>query len=412
MEPQTFRAASTQLALERVQEELGPDAIILSVRQVPTGPAWQTWKQPDIEVLAVASLTHPNDFVQTNSPFKPTSTSGEKNSASIIGTQITDNKFFKPDDSLATPSELETYLATLTSKIAQSNISHRAVEKQPVPQNPQITTSSAHHRGAGIPNGLVKIKQLLEKQGLDRELIKKLLTSSGESLNPVILEDEVRLRKYLRHQLEVYIPPCKNKLLNMSGKQVICLIGTSGSGKTSTCAKLIAIYKKEQSKTTAWISTDTVRTGAITQAKAFTETLAVPFHLAYTPDDLRQALQHEKDTEIIIIDTPARNPYIPNEVIELGEYLTLIPERKTYVTFPATTKESDLHETIAAFHPYKINGLILTKLDETRHYGNIINQVWRNRVELSAYTDGTGVLNNIHPISPNHLSGLIFGEEF
>lgn len=49
----TIRAESMMAALETVQKDLGPEALIVSVRQVPGGPIWQVWKNPVIEVVAV-----------------------------------------------------------------------------------------------------------------------------------------------------------------------------------------------------------------------------------------------------------------------------------------------------------------------------------------------------------------------
>ena len=51
MKSQTFRAENMLAALEQVRTELGPEAVILSVRKVLDGPAWQVWKKPVVEVV-------------------------------------------------------------------------------------------------------------------------------------------------------------------------------------------------------------------------------------------------------------------------------------------------------------------------------------------------------------------------
>ena len=45
-QPKTFRAEDMKSALLQVREELGPEALILSTREVPGGAAWQVWKTP------------------------------------------------------------------------------------------------------------------------------------------------------------------------------------------------------------------------------------------------------------------------------------------------------------------------------------------------------------------------------
>ena len=51
MATQTFRAPDVMTALEEVQRQLGPEAIIVSVQQVQAGPSWQVWRKPEVEVI-------------------------------------------------------------------------------------------------------------------------------------------------------------------------------------------------------------------------------------------------------------------------------------------------------------------------------------------------------------------------
>ena len=43
-------------ALQEIQRELGPDAIVLSMREVPAGPLWQVWNKPGVEVVATRDI--------------------------------------------------------------------------------------------------------------------------------------------------------------------------------------------------------------------------------------------------------------------------------------------------------------------------------------------------------------------
>jgi len=49
----TFRAPTMPEALAKVQIELGPEAVVLGVRKVLDGPAWQVWRDPEFEVMAL-----------------------------------------------------------------------------------------------------------------------------------------------------------------------------------------------------------------------------------------------------------------------------------------------------------------------------------------------------------------------
>ena len=45
MVTKTFKAESTIETLQLVQNELGSDAIVVSMREVPIGPLWNPWKK-------------------------------------------------------------------------------------------------------------------------------------------------------------------------------------------------------------------------------------------------------------------------------------------------------------------------------------------------------------------------------
>jgi flagellar biosynthesis protein FlhF len=93
----------------------------------------------------------------------------------------------------------------------------------------------------------------------------------------------------------------------------------------------------------------------------------------------------------------------------LGAFITTLPERETYLVAPATAKETDLAEALAAFGPFSLKGLILTKLDETSFYGGPFNLAWRSQLPLVYFASGPGVLDDLHPADAGQLAGLVVG---
>ena len=107
--------------------------------------------------------------------------------------------------------------------------------------------------------------------------------------------------------------------------RIICLIGTSGVGKTSTAAKLAARAKKLWNRKVTWICADTIRAGAIAQASALTESLSIPLRVVYTPEELRETIAAEQDSDLLLVDTSATNPRRDTDMIELASFLTAVP---------------------------------------------------------------------------------------
>jgi len=403
---QTFRAASTQAALAQVQETLGPDALIISVRQVPGGAAWQAWKRPEVEVLALpggsglleiqgkqpALAKSPNP--SGNAPYHPL----VARSKDIL------------QDHNTTKAEIASLLARLTTAAARRD----TPKKQPAsaPKNTAIDNEQEQTQAqqSPLPPSLVNVKSLLKRQGLDEALTTKVLRISQESLSPRALKIEMRVRGHIRQQLHAYIqavkqPPVSREALGT--RKIICLVGLSGSGKTSVCAKIARYASQELNKKVVWICSDTVRTGAIAVARAYTESLGIPLRLAYTVDELNQTVEAEREADLILVDNPARNPQREADMVELGGFLTALPERNTYLVTSATAKESDLYEIASALTPFNLQGLIVTKLDETTTYGSIYNLAWRSQLPLVYFSDSPSVLEALRPAHRHELINMV-----
>lgn len=409
---QTFRARTTQAALEEVQRVLGADAMILSVRQLNSGGG------REVEVVATpAGIPEP-----TPVPPQPKTSPRRQDLKSSLAAGL---------GSLS-DEELNTILTNLASRIHKQS----AAPSSPPVENRRTSHPPAQHQ-APFPTAaqpgreqtkapaapevslpLLEVQNRLASQGLDPELVKKLIVTCNETLNPAALQDDFKVRSNIRRQLEAHVRTAglETLALEAKGGKVLSLIGMSGVGKTSACAKLAAYFTRKSGKKVAWICADTLRTGAIAQARSFTEPLGIPLYLAYTPEELAQAVLEAggpegRDADLILVDTPARNPHNKAEVVELGAFLTALPTRSTFLVAPATLQDADLRAAQAAFSPFNLKGIILTKLDEAAVYGSVINLAWRSQVPVIGLTTGARILEDLHPAQAAKMVGLLFGEK-
>jgi flagellar biosynthesis protein FlhF len=190
------------------------------------------------------------------------------------------------------------------------------------------------------------------------------------------------------------------------------LIGPSGSGKTSTCAKLAAFYTYSLGKKVSWISADTVRTAAIAEARTYSDALGLPLRLTYTPNEMSDAIEEQEGADLVLIDTPGCNPRQEDRVVELGSFLTRIPNRGTYLVAAATTKETDINQALASFGPFHVKGLIVTKTDETTTFGSIYNIAAHTQTALTFFTTGDQVIGNLRAANSSDLVDAIFKGKF
>jgi flagellar biosynthesis protein FlhF len=420
--PKTFRAQDTLAALEEVQRELGPEAIIVSVRQVPVGPAWQVWRRPGVEVMAISAPRVPK--VENTAARLPTlepPAVAEQARAGFATPSRPATQPARPPH--RTREEMETMLLELAARLEKTRSTAAEAPKDrpagsaqaqpPVEHSdrPPVERSDrplAHApRQPSWPPILEAAWRRLVDQGVECSLVEKVIHTSAEAMQSGALKDKIRVHNFIKRQLEACLIPSPAHIGR--GRRVVFLVGNSGAGKTSACAKIAAYHLQNQHEKVAWICADTVRTGAIAKARAYAEPLGLPLRLAYTPQDLSEAVAAEGGADLILVDTPACNTRLESEVIELGSFLTEISRRWIYLAAPASQKESDLGQALSALGPFHIDGLVATKLDEASTFGSLFNVAWRSRLPLIYFSTGTGLLDNLAPARAAGLVDRLWG---
>jgi flagellar biosynthesis protein FlhF len=406
MVTKTFRAPNMLIALQRVQEELGPEAIVLSVREVPSGPVWQTWRKPNFEVIATdgtlpAAHAAANAFAHEADPGagpRLAPMTNEEKSPASMGC--------KPPGSKPPAGALQWSWEPLVRHSSQPSASLRKPEARLEPDGPSGQTSQAS-RTESLPPLLVKARQQLKRQGVDEALLDRMTRVCMQAVTPAMLEDEPRLQQFMELQIEAHLKQSP-QTAGLVPSRILVFVGLSGSGKTRACAKLASFFTLTVGKKVTWICADTVRSSAITEAQTFTDTLGIPLHLAYTPEELGTVVRAIPETDIVLIDTPACNPRREESVVELGGLLTEGPGRATYLVASATTKDDDLQQAVATLGPLNLRGLIVTKVDETATLGNVFNLAYRSQLPILYYSTSTQIMGGLRSGSASDLAAGLF----
>lgn len=424
----TFRAPNMLVALKNVQAELGSDAMIISMREVPAGPIWATWKKPGVEVIASKS-PKTEQPKQTSHEKRLSPTQEElKKEIENLKLLVTGQKIPTPNNSLPVV-ELREEKVSGSGKKLDSEESHfdigdfKALRKEPDPILDQLSEKTESvisntktviiekKPAPEIPSVLLAIKQSLLDQGVNAQLVNKIIDTNLDALSPAILEDFSRLDRFIKHQLTASLPPARKSLALVPSK-VMALTGISGCGKTSSCAKLASFYMITMGKKVVWIEADTVRTSAISEARTYAETLGIPLFLAYTPQELSELLESQKDADLILVDTAGCNPRIEENVVELGSFLSVLPAGCSYLVASATTKDQDLHQIEKTLKQFGLKGVILTKTDETGSFGAIYNLLWQSKLPLYFVSSSPQIFGNLKPGNPEQLACAVVDAEY
>jgi flagellar biosynthesis GTPase FlhF len=369
-------------ALEAMEKELGSEALVISVRRYPPRRGWKTRRKSGVEVTAIpsaAAVIHPSAC--------------QIGTADPVGTNPVSWK-----------------------EGEEKNLIHTA--KQAPVDNPARHPTAPLKAGArsakepavmdaALPASLSGLRERLMAQGVDALVVAAVVQSALENLGPQELMDERTVVRFAGRQLQMRLPT--NDGGNPIHQKIVCIIGANGSGKTSLGAQVAAHAARSLGRKVRWITADTLRAGAIAKAQAITVPLGIPLNLAYSPEELSALVGNRVADELIVVDTPGCNPYRAEEIKELGGLLAALPERYTLLAAPAIGKEEDFQNAAAALHPLGVDGLAVSKMDETHTFGGLYNFACRTRLPIALYTVGPRIICDLRPADPSILVDALLG---
>ncbi|MFC3120396.1 flagellar biosynthesis protein FlhF [Agaribacter flavus] len=207
--------------------------------------------------------------------------------------------------------------------------------------------------------------------------------------------DEKEGWKYLLNLLSNRLVVGSNDILNQAG--IVALVGPTGTGKTTTLAKLAAKYaQKYGSDQVALITIDTYRIAAFEQLATYGRIIGCSVKKAQNADELNQILYQMRNKRLILIDTAGFSQRDARLIEQLNEYENgLSVDIKKYLVLPAGSQYKVLNETVKTYSHTDIRGCIFSKLDECYSLGEALSVVIENDLSLSYVTDGQRVPEDI-----------------
>lgn len=356
MKIKRYSARDMRSALRAVQQEQGPDAVILSTHETADGIELVAAVDYDESLIRHASRKGSGSLADRNDEESP---AASFDVAGMSGASAGGDAFMLMEQRLEAMQEL---LQNRLDAVAG-----------------QCRSNCPGHQAAYA---------LLTRMGIAASRVEDLLKTM-----PTGLKADAARQAGLQ-ALAAALPIGRHELLRDGG--ALALMGPTGVGKTTTAAKLAArhILRFGQGSV-QFVGTDEFRIGAQEQLAAFSRILGAPLHRIQAADELGDILAARQPQELIVIDTAG----VGGRDLKLHQqFACLLPQQRIHraLCLSASTAPLDLAMQARRFEAARPNCLILTKLDETRQLGQALNFIAGQSLPLAYATDGQQVPEDLH----------------
>lgn len=437
----TFQAASMPEALRMVKAELGPDAMILSTKKERTGGFLGFFSKQVYRVTAAIDPVRkaappaapPVAYRETPPRERTAREEMESSMLAPLARELKDLREKvealsrregemrteeKPAEGTASTEEQESGINLKNipradlEEIKKLLLATLAKSQEGIAKDvqwPAITDGDALHGQSGadlLPDDSPLARELAAS-GVSTDLIRKIV----DTLNTLPLQSgNQTVKGRLGETLGRLIKFAGTLKLKKNSPRIIALVGPTGVGKTTTTAKLAAMYALNRGNKVALITMDIFRVGAVEQLKTYSRIMGIPLEVASTPKELEKAVEKHSSCDLIFIDTAGRSHKDKEKLDEMKNFLDNKIPMEVYLCLSATTKDRELEEILNRFRIFQVSKVVFTKIDECESFGNMVNLLMKDNLQIAYFTTGQRVPEDIEIATPAKLADMIFRE--
>ncbi|MCL1975852.1 MAG: flagellar biosynthesis protein FlhF [Firmicutes bacterium] len=178
-------------------------------------------------------------------------------------------------------------------------------------------------------------------------------------------------------------------------QKVILFLGPTGVGKTTSLVKLASAFVINNKNKVGIINTDTYRIAAHEQLRTYADILDIPLGLAYRIPEVEISLNDMSDCDLIFIDTAGKRPGDPQHQEDISQIISCAKPDEIFLCIAAPTCFTAIREVVDTYAFTGDFKLIITKLDETRYHGMVLNTVNYAKKPLAYVTIGQNVPDDL-----------------
>jgi flagellar biosynthesis protein FlhF len=391
METHIYKPKRIKDAVDRIKEEIGPDAVILSTRRIPKDDDDPSGH--DLFEVTAAPPLYPADL----KPFD-----SEKINENPINHLL--------------ESDSQSWGGFLSPKASD----YDGAEKRWNAITAELLSIKdllfLINQASGLPDHLnmhpkcLNLYARLIKSGVSERHAQAFMKKGGAFTNSHEAGPEKTIKNVLKEIL--FNINVLNPFESETEKRhLAAFIGPTGVGKTTTLAKLAADLGLKQKKNVGLISIDSYRIGAVEQLKAYAAIMGLPCLPAFSSEELELAANKMRDKEIILIDTAGQSHLDNKRMKKLGNLLEGNLSISSHLVLSANAGKLDMKEAAENFAVLNPTTYVFTKLDEAMQRGNIIDQIMDLKLPISFVTNGQRVPEDIVCATKKNILKLILNQQ-
>lgn len=408
-----FQGKTEADATEQAKKELGPNVVIMNVKNVKRKGIFAFLKPQMVEVTAALEEESERSAYVKKEEKVPLEESipVPVNKAQPIFSEETLRRFEMNSAPKSQEADKNENVETKAIEEKLDNLQSLLEQKlQPKETESVIADTVTEEKNSE----LIKFEKLLYNKMIENEVnetyANQIIEEMEKNVKPNMPFDQALANIYQKMILKFGKPetitPAKN------GPKVVFFIGPTGVGKTTTIAKIASKFSVEGKKKVALLTTDTYRIAAAEQLRTYADILEVPFRVIYTVEEIDNSLRNFKDYDYIFVDTAGHSHKNEIQKANMNEFIHSVDgkvEKEAYLVLSATTKYRDLLSIADSYSEMTEYKLIFTKLDETVTLGNLLNLKLYTGAPLSYVTCGQNVPDDIEQFNPQKTVKLLLG---
>ena len=254
-----------------------------------------------------------------------------------------------------------------------------------------------------------EVRELFMQKGIAPKWLDSIMNSL---VGTSIVEEKELLASYIMEEIDVALKVKEEDL--GTNLKVIMLVGPTGVGKTTTIAKLAAryAYLMDRPYKVALLNLDSYKVGAIEQLEHYADIMQIE-HISITEaDEFKQKLELMNEYDIILVDTAGMSPYNTDKFIKTVEFVNSDRDldMEVNLVISATVKYEDMEDIYKNFSFLNLDSVIISKFDETKHFGTLLNFMLLYSLPMSYFSIGQDVPDDLLLASKEFLLEHFIGD--